>query len=279
MRTRIFALLLTIALSACGGYHRASTLPPEASFATGPLARTLVFDDEFSGGSLDAKTWYTCYPYAPPGYGCSNNPGMELEWYEAANVSVSGGALHLVAERHAVTEGGRTYPYTSGMISTGGTPAGRSTFAFLYGYVEARIKMPCGAGMWPAFWLVPANRTWPPEIDMMEYQGVQPTIDEVHIHWGKSSNPQQYGEGVDTHVNLCAGYHAYAVDWNASSVTWYFDGKPIARYADKTNVPHVPMYVILNLAIGGWVDGQMHPSPKSFPATMLVDWVRVYSET
>jgi beta-glucanase (GH16 family) len=176
-----------------------------------------------------------------------------------------------------VTGYSKPYRYTSGMVSTGGTPNRPSTFAFLYGYAEARIKMPCGAGMWPAFWIIPSNRSWPPEIDMMEYQGIAPAIDEVHIHWGTSSNPQQFGGGYDTHVNLCAGYHVYAVDWEPSYVIWYFDNRAVMKYADAANVPHVPMYVILNLAIGGWVTGQLDPTPKNFPATMSVDYLRIWN--
>jgi beta-glucanase (GH16 family) len=162
------------------------------------------------------------------------------------------------------------------MISTGGID--KPAFSFLYGYAEARIKLPRGAGMWPAFWLIPSNFTWPPEIDIMEWQGVVPQQDLVTIHWGASSSPQQYGTAVNTGTKLYAGYHVYGVDWEPSYVTWYFDGKPVMTFTNRSEIPHQPMFVILNLAIGGWYPGQLKPSPRSFPATMSVDYVRIWNK-
>jgi beta-glucanase (GH16 family) len=162
------------------------------------------------------------------------------------------------------------------MISTGGTPGSQPSFAYLYGYAEARIALPEGKGMWPAFWIVPADRTWPPEIDFMEWQGVTPKVDIVTIHWGTAKHPQSDGTGVHTGVNLANGFHVYGCDWEPNAVTWYFDGKPIKTYADPSHIPNQPMYLILNLAIGGWERGQLHPRAKNFPATMLVDYVRVW---
>jgi beta-glucanase (GH16 family) len=165
---RIASLIFALAAAGCTGGGLASSIgvPPALERATArePAPR-LLLDQEFDGTGLDAKIWYTCYPYAKRGTGCSNNPRMELEWYRSANVSVSGGFANLTALRERAHDG---YPYTSGMISTGGTPQTKATFAYRYGYAEARIKLPPGKGMWPAFWLVPANRTWPPEIDIME---------------------------------------------------------------------------------------------------------------
>jgi len=261
-------------LAACG----ATSVPVGSSdgrlpsLSAGSPAR-LLFDDEFNAASLDTRAWYTCYPWAKAGRGCSNNPSLELEWYRAANVSVSGGFLQLVAKKRQVVKG---YPYTSGMVSTGGRLSTKATFAFLYGYAEARIRFPRGAGMWPAFWLVPANRTWPPEIDIMEWQGVHPRQDIVTIHWGSAKHQQQNGSAVDTGTDLYAGYHTYAVDWQPTAVVWYFDGKPIKRYTGP-GIAHLPMYAILNLAIGGWEPGQLNPSPSSFPATMSVDYVRIWN--
>ena len=223
----------------------------------------MLFDAEFAGNALDTNVWYTCYPQAKPGAGCTNNPGLELEWYEPHNVTVGGGMARLTALIQSVKP---KHPYTSGMISTGGTPKSKATFAFQYGYIESRIKLPRGAGMWPAFWVIPANRTWPPEIDIMEWQGVAPRNDLVHVHYGNWRHPKSWGTAVDTGVDLWNGFHVYAVDWEPSYVTWYFDGKPVLKYTDTANLPHLPMYVILNLAIGGWVTGQLNPSPASFPA-------------
>lgn len=218
--------------------------------------------------------WSTCYPWASQKTGCTNGGNLELEWYLPGNVSLGDGHLNLTAKPQTAYAG---HPYTSGMIATGGKPNTKATFSYLYGYAEARIKLPRGAGMWPAFWLVPANRTWPPEIDIMEWQGVTPKNDIVTIHWGSAKHPQQNGSTVDTGTDLWRGYHTYGLDWEPSRVVWYFDGKPVKTYTDSAHIPHQPMYVILNLAIGGWLPHQLDPKPKSFPATMSVDYVRIWN--
>ncbi|MBV8372019.1 MAG: glycoside hydrolase family 16 protein [Candidatus Eremiobacteraeota bacterium] len=275
VRYRLPALTLVFVVAGCASN---TAYAPNTGATLGPtirgLAPRVLLDQEFNGGSLDKTLWYTCYPWAKRGAGCSNNPGLELEWYEKANVSVGGGNANLVALHQSAHHG---YPFTSGMISTGGTPHSKATFSYLYGYAEARIKLPPGRGMWPAFWLVPANRSWPPEIDIMEWQGVAPKDDIVTIHWGTAKHPQSDGSTVDTGVNLATGFHTYGLDWQPNAVTWYFDGKAIKRYAQRAHIPRQPMYVILNLAIGGWLPGQLHPRPNDFPATMLVDYVKIWS--
>src|SRR5215469_15310362 len=261
MGLRCLSATIAIALASCASGPSASGIGfNDPLLLNAPAGARMIFDDEFNGASLDTKTWYTCYPSARPGAGCTNNPGLELEWYEPANVTVANGYLSLTAIAKPVND----HPYTSGMISTGGKPSAHSTFAYLYGYAESRIKLPRGAGMWPAFWLIPANRTWPPEIDIMEWQGVTPTDDIVTIHWGTAKHPQQDSTSVNTRVHLWSDYHTYGLDWEPSSVVWYFDGKPIKRYTNNANIPHQPMFVILNLAIGGWLPGQLKPSPSSF---------------
>jgi beta-glucanase (GH16 family) len=264
------ALALT---SACAGASLPANVGQPLATGAARAPDAPIFDDEFGGTSLDTRAWYACYPSAKPGAGCSNNPGLELEWYESQNVTVGGGYARLIARP---TKAVPHYAYTSGMISTGGRPHSKATFSYLYGYAEARIQLPAGRGMWPAFWLIPANRTWPPEIDIMEWQGVTPKDDRCTIHWGTWRHPQQDGSAVRTGANLSAGFHTYAVDWQPGAVTWYFDGRAVKRYADRAHVPHVPMYVILNLAIGGWLRGQLHPLRSSFPATMKIDYVRIW---
>jgi len=135
------------------------------------LAVPLLFEDDFEGSSLNLKKWYRCYADTDERVGCSNNPGTELEWYQTGNVIVSGGLLHLVAREESVKP---KFPYTSGLISTGGH-LNHPLFAFEYGYMEMRAKFPPGAGMWPAFWTLPADGTWPPEIDIVEGQGQKPS--------------------------------------------------------------------------------------------------------
>jgi beta-glucanase (GH16 family) len=165
------------------------------------------------------------------------------------------------------------------MIQTGGTASTKPTFSFRYGYAEIRAKLPKGAGMWPAFWLVQADRQWPPEIDIMEWQGVQPKVDVVTTHWKDTQgNHQQSGTGVNTGVDLWRAFHTYAVDWEPNAITWYFDGKPIKRFSEKRWIPNKPMIVIANLAIGGWEKGQHRPPASDFPATFAIDYIRIWNK-
>jgi beta-glucanase (GH16 family) len=237
-----------------------------------PAVEQMIFDEEFDGTTLNLTKWHRCYPYAVDKVGCTNGPPLELEWYSKDNDSVSKGRLRITARKQHL----HGYDYTSGMIVTGGSPTQPPGFTFLYGYMEMSAKLPPGAGMWPAFWLLPADGSWPPEIDAMEWQGGTPTIDYATIHWGKQVNGQhpQSGTAYDSQVDLAAGFHSYGLDWQADSVTWYFDGKPVKKFTRASVIPHKPMYILIDLAVGGWIsfpDANTH-----FPAVMQVDYVRVW---
>jgi beta-glucanase (GH16 family) len=196
---------------------------------------------------------------------------LEREYYTPQNVSVHDGYLDLVAQKQYVDP---KHDYTSGMVSTNDCCGQPVTFEFQYGYMETSAQLPPGKGMWPAFWLVPANHTWPPEIDAMEWQGQKPRTNFLTIHWGKAKDPQQSG-GTFVGPNMSHGFHTYGLDWEATYVTWYEDGKAVRTYSDPAHIPHLPMIVILNLAIGGWLG---FPDKHTvFPAHMLVDYVRVWN--
>jgi beta-glucanase (GH16 family) len=238
-----------------------------------PASETLLFDDEFDGDQLDLTKWYPCYTWCDATQGGSYGPPYDLEWMWEYNVSVSGGMLNLTAKKN---DGG--HEYTSGVITTGGSPTTPPTFSFQYGYMEMSAEFPPGNGMWPAFWLLPTDGSWPPEIDAMEWLGNTPTIDYVTIHWGVERNGHHpsSGKAYDTKEDLSAGFHTYGLDWQADYVTWYFDGKAVKHFTKVADIPHKPMYVIVNLAVGGWIK----PPDKSvhFPATMQVDYVRVWPQ-
>jgi beta-glucanase (GH16 family) len=276
MRYQVAAATLALAIAGCGGAQPAAPAMPAATSSTQRSASAkMLLDDEFTESKLNDKLWFTCYAWASPGQRCTNGGNLELEWYHARNVSIADGVLNLTAKSNPQT---KSHPFTSGMVQTGGTASTPATFAFRYGYAEARMKLPRGAGMWPAFWLVNANRKWPPEIDIMEFQGVQPSVDVVTTHWSDAQgNHQQSGTGVNTGVNLWQGYHVYGVDWEPNAIVWYFDGKPIKRFAQARWIPNKPMVVILNLAIGGWEKGQHEPRAGDFPATFAIDYVRVWN--
>lgn len=246
----------------------AATVPGAAG-----AAPALLFDEEFNGSTLNPAVWYPCYPWAGEPRGCTNRSGIDLEWYLPGNLSVAGGHLNLTARRQTVHD----HNYTAGLAATGGGPRIPAGFTYLYGYAEARMKFPPGQGMWPAFWMLPADGSWPPEIDAVEGQGGRPRIDYATLHWGKQVRGQHPFDTTpfDTGVDLSADFHTYGVDWQPGHVTWYFDGRIVKTYREAANIPHKPMYVLLDLAVGGWIsfpDRSTH-----FPAVMQVDYVRVWS--
>ncbi len=271
MRSRprpLLALLAVIAAAAAaaavalGG--RAGT-PASESRATGR-----AFTEPFSGARLSRSRWNTCHWWAERG--CTIASNNELEWYLPEQVRVRGGHLRLVAERRRVrASDGRTYRYASGMISTGpGYESSRPRFAFRYGRAEIRARVPAGRGLWSAFWLLPADRESKPEIDVMEILGHDPDNVLMHLHPGNgkaSLGSEWRGRAIAT------GWHTFAIDWRPGRLTWLVDG--VQRWRVRgDSVPDEPMYLVVNLAVGG-----DYPGPPAattpFPSELAVDYVRV----
>ena len=167
--------------------------------------------------------------------------------------------------------------YSSASINTLGK------YSLKYGKVEARIKLPAGQGMWPAFWMMGEDRPsagWPKcgEIDIMEHINNELKAYGT-AHWDNSGHVQS---GGSTYADVTK-WHVYAVEWNQDSIRWLLDGKrywgvSIKNGENDTQEFHEPFYLLLNLAIGG--NWPKNPDATTvFPDTMFVDYVRVYSET
>lgn len=238
---------------------------------------SVVFAEEFDGDELDTDTWHTCFWWAPTT--CTIETQKSLGLYTEDNVSIANGVLKLQARKErAVGWNGKTYDYTSGAVSTGGsdysTPRKQPGFTFRYGYVEARIKVPPGRGLTPAFWMPMADRSWPPEIDIMEILGSDPTRTTMHYHYQRANGTHaNVGDGWRG-PDFSADWHTFGVDWQPGSLIWYVDGVERARYTDVT-VTDKRAYLLLNLAVGGTWSGAPDAS-TAFPSEFLVDWVRVY---
>ena len=234
----------------------------------------LVFRDDFEGSHLDARRWATCYDWNVGG--CTNSGNPEQQWYLPGQVSVRNGAATLRAERRSVRgSDGETHPWVSGMISTGRDHwDARPRRTFTYGYFEASIRIPAQQGMFPAFWLMPASRYSPPELDIMEFFGDSTRRVWMTTHWlNRDGVDMQEGEGYGS-VDFPAEYHVFALLWKADSVTWYVDGVKRFHVTEAERIPHVPMEVLINLAVG-----VPRPPPSSVDsAEMKVDWVRVWQE-
>ncbi len=235
----------------------------------------LVWHDEFEGpaGQLpDPHRWVF-----DQGTDWGNH---QLEWDTnlPANVSLDGRGHLAITARREVFQG---QPYTSGRIKTKGL------FERRYGRFEARIKLPRGQGIWPAFWMLGANIDsvpWPDcgEIDIMEYRGHEPGI-----LWGTIHGTGHWGDdAVTTRFRVPGGdldrdFHVFALDWQPGRLVWTLDGS-VYKTATPDDLPQAgrwvydhPFFLLLNVAVGGrWAGAP--DATTTFPQTMLVDYVRVY---
>ncbi|MCD8049978.1 MAG: glycoside hydrolase family 16 protein [Clostridia bacterium] len=231
----------------------------------------LVFDDEFDGDTLDTTKW--SYNYS---WGHSHN---HAAWCVEENVIVSDGVLTLKGENvqhpDAVGKQGtfnnKKYDiiYTSGAINT------HHKYNFTYGYFEARLKMPKGKGMWPAWWMLKDG--WPPEIDMLEILCSNPTKLHVNYHYGSSWDKEQSHEQVlDLGFDSTDDFHTYGFEWTPDYMKYYVDGVQVgSTYTNKSAIAQsTGMYMILNLAIDGW-DGTPDETTE-WPALYQCDYVRVW---
>lgn len=266
----------TVAISvaaAWGALHLSRSARSGASAATAePQIRApgLVWDDEFSGtaGSRPSSARWEIETGPRKG---------TLQQYtpNTGNVRLNGHGDLVITARRAASGG-----YTSGAIQTAGK------FQTEYGRLEARIKLPSGPGLWPAFWAVGGdfNRVgWPRsgEIDVMENYGSDPYKITGSIH-GPWNRPDAYAIHSDkiSPVALAGAFHVYGVIWGPNRITFTLDGTPYATVTPKSLsgsdqwVFNKPFYLILDLAVGGQYSG--NPKLTRFPESMVVDWVRVY---
>lgn len=233
-------------------------IEPQSIKAMEKQGWTLTFHDEFDGVKLDTRRWIDSYPD-----GVRTHSNNEQQYYATDGYEVSKGKLRLIGQKRAM--GGM--PYTSGMVSSYGK------FAQQYGWFEIRAKFPKGKGFWPAFWLLPATKDWPPEIDVLEILGHE--TDKVYMtnHWRKADGKHEGKGDSYTGPDFAAGYHTFAIDWEPDSITWYVDGKE--RYRTTEHIPAEPMYLLANLAVGGDWPG-MPDATTVFPGAMEIDSIRVY---
>lgn len=256
----------------------------------------LIWDDEFSTNSLDRSKWdYNTGYYInsdPSTWGWGNG---ELEYYTNSekNVFVKDGNLNLVAYKESKTfpevDPNRVAEYSSGKINT------KDKFTFKYGRIDFRAKLPAGTGLWPALWLLPNDDTYGSwaasgEIDVMEARGRLTGATSGTIHFG-GTWPSNTSLGSDYSFSngqtIDSDYHVYSAVWEDDNIKWYVDGKCFFKATkeqwyslnkmDDDNAPFDQnFYIIMNLAVGGWFDGGLKPNDGDIPATMKVDYVRVY---
>jgi beta-glucanase (GH16 family) len=269
-------LAMAVLFLSCGG--GATLQPPPAK------GWTLVWSDEFNGpnGSApDSAKW----TYDTGGKGWGNN---ELECYtnRLQNAQMQGGNLVITAQQESFScSDGVSSSYTSARLKTQGL------FSQAYGRFEARIKIPAGQGMWPAFWMLGNNITsvgWPTcgEIDIMENIGKEPGTVHGSLHGPSTTAPTSDATApfsLPAGQQFASDFHLYAVEWEPGVVRFYVDSNLYATFnqsqwpAGGTWVFDHPFFLILNVAVGGSWPGSPDNTTQ-FPQQMLVDYVRVYTK-
>ena len=248
-----------------------------------------TFADEFDALSLDMEngvgqpkgTWRTNFGYGGVSSRTLVNNG-ELQVYVDRLFSGTGatslnldpfriadGKLEIVAE--PLKEDLRQFTwgrsYSSGLLTSKGS------FSQKYGVFEIRAKMPRGKGLWPAFWLLPANN-WPPELDVLEILGDNPQ--KLYVSWHSNVGGTQSSETKTINVpDTSAEFHTYSIDWSKDTIEWFFDDIQIASKPTPQDF-HQPMYMLVNLAVGGGWPGAPDTTTQ-FPAKYTIDWVRAYA--
>jgi len=199
----------------------------------------------------------------------------ELQYYTERRIEnsiVTGGNLLIIGRKEDYNDAA----YTSASLTTDGL------HSWKYGKFEARMKLPSGQGMWPAFWMLGQNRHdigWPRcgEIDIMEHINSEDFLYGT-LHW---HNTKHVSDGNKIPCDMST-FHVYSVEWDENSVKWFLDGNmyhevSVADSVNSTEEFHKPFYLILNLAIGG--NWPKNPDETTqFPDTVMVDYVRVYQK-
>ena len=247
----------------------------------------LVWADEFdTNGAIDAAKWH--HQTQLPQGGSWYNGEQQHYTNRIENSSVNNGFLDITAIKESFTDQGQTKQYTSARLN--------SKFAFTYGRVDVRAKLPFGDGTWPAIWTLGKNINedggfwdsqygtagWPAcgEIDIMEH-GLHPTNQvSVAIH-----TPSSYGSTVNTSIQPLADvandFHVYSMNWSPDQITFLIDGVGFYTYNpavknDDTWPFYLEQYLLLNIAMGG--NGGAIDSNFS-QSSMVIDYVRVYQNT
>jgi len=256
---------------------------------------SLVWSDEFNGPEIDRSKWtYDIGNWIvdEDGNGITSGWGNnEKEYYtdSSENAFIEDGKLVIKAKKEQVTDQFGTYDYTSAKLKTKGL------FSKKYGRYEIKAKLPTGKGLWPALWMLPEEDkygSWAAsgEIDIMEAWGSRPNTVSGTIHYGEGWPNNKYtGKEFELPENRGIDkWHTYALEWEPGELRWYVDGelyqtqnKWYSKGTDNAANFSYPapfdqeFYLVMNLAVGGWFDGDPDETTK-FPSQMEVDYVRVY---
>ena len=237
-----------------------------------PEGWTLVWHDEFDGDAIDEANW--TYDIGAGGWG-----NGEAQYYtdRPENARIEDGMLVIEARQERFEE---SY-YTSARLKSEGLQE------FQYGRIEARLRVPAGRGLWPAFWMLGSNFSevgWPDsgEIDIMEYLGREPDLIFGTIHGPGYAGALGLSNWNRQDYDIADDFHTYAVEWDEDGFTWFYDGEAYGSYVradigEREWPFDQPFFIILNLALGGQFPGPIGLDVV-FPKQYLVDYVRVFQQ-
>jgi len=232
----------------------------------------LIWQDEFEGNKIDPASW--TYDLGAGGWG-----NGEAEYYTSRpeNARLENGMLVIEARQEKYQD---SY-YTSARLKTKGLQE------FQYGRIEARLKVPAGAGLWPAFWMLGNDfngSNWPDcgEIDIMEYIGKEPDLIMGTAHGPGYSGTLGITKWNRQSYKIADDFHTYAIEWGPDQIDWFYDGvkyHTVTRndVGDRKWVFDHPFFILLNLAVGGQLPGPVGLDTV-FPAQLLIDYVRVFQK-
>ena len=189
-----------------------------------------------------------------------------MQYYAPEAVTLQDGILKITAENRPM----KGYPYTSGIITT------QDRFSQEYGLFTIRAKLPKGKGFWPAVWLLPTQPDYPTEIDIFEMLGKDTSTIYMSNHWKDAAGRQQKDNIPYQGPDFSTKFHTFSLFWNSSELIWLVDG--VEQYRTTEGVPATPMFLLVNLAVGGSWPGKPDKTTP-FPSSMEVDSIQVYKST
>lgn len=227
--------------------------------------RHIIYADTFQ--TWHPQAYQTCYWWETQAECGGTN--REMEAYLPSQISAANG-LHLAATADPyLAPSGKTYPYRSGMITTDGH------FSFLYGIVEIKARMPLGQGLWPAVWMLPQNRQPDVELDVVENLGSDPHTIYQGVHFAGPNGQRLHDGGSFTGANFAQSTHTFTMEWDPDQIIWSVDGVIIRTCHIPSEIPHTPMFLLADLAVGGQWPGTPDITthfPADFAISSIVVW-------
>ena len=273
MRVKAAVVIMGLCVAGAAAAQEGEPAAPLPGYA-------LAWADEFNVDGLPDRSKWVYDTHA-------NRTGWyndELQYYSperAENARVEDGRLLIEARRERLESapdfGGQNYT-SSRMVIQG-------VADWTYGMFEARMKLPCGRGAWPAFWMLPTSGDWPGggEIDVMEHVGHEPDQIYASLHTLTFNHAVGTGRtGQTTIADACEAFHTYQVEWTPELIRFFVDGAPYYEVANdqpggRDAWPFdAPFYLILNVAVGGTWGGAQGVDETIWPRRLEVDWVRVW---